>query len=91
VDIEIDSNGPGYAQIAHPWFPATQILVDGHLIAPIQGAINLMVIPVHTGRNHVEIQPGTTPVRQLSELLSLAGLILTAGVAIYLRRVHRAG
>jgi hypothetical protein len=61
------------------------------LIAPIQGAINLMVIPVHTGRNHVEIQPGTTPVRQLSELLSLAGLILTAGVAIYLRRVHRAG
>jgi hypothetical protein len=50
-----------------------------------------MVIPVHTGRNHVEIQPGTTPVRQLSELLSLAGLILTAGVAIYLRRVHRAG
>ncbi|MEA2789336.1 MAG: hypothetical protein QOG73_1742 [Acetobacteraceae bacterium] len=91
VDIEIDSNGPGYAQIAHPWFPATQILVDGHLIAPIQGAINLMLIPVHTGRNHVEIQPGTTPVRQLSELLSLAGLILTAGVAIYLRRVHRAG
>jgi hypothetical protein len=86
VEIGIESNGTGYAQLAHPWFPATEVRLDGNLIQPIQGSINLMVVPVHQGQNRLELRPGTTPIRRYSGWLSLFGLLLAAAGTFYLRR-----
>jgi hypothetical protein len=84
VDIRIESNAAGYAQISHPWFPATEVLIDGRSVVPIQGAIDLLVVPVHPGQNHIEIRAGTTPIRRISGWISLAGLLVAAVATIYL-------
>jgi hypothetical protein len=89
VDLRIESNAAGYAQIAHPWFPATEILIDGRFVTPIQGAIDLLVVPIHPGRNDILIRPGTTPIRRLSGWVSLAGLLVAAGTTTCLWRVRR--
>ena len=87
ISLTIVSNGSGYVQIAHPWFPATAVFVDGRPVEMIQGTIGLLVIPVDPGEHQIEIVPVTTPIRQAAAALSFVGIGLTlAGTAFASRR-----
>lgn len=81
VSLRIESDGDGYAQLAHPWFPATIVRVNGQRIAPLQGATDLMVVPIHRGISEIEITPSTTSVRTASVWISALALLATLAAA----------
>jgi hypothetical protein len=78
VEFDIAADGPGYAQLAHPWYPGSEIRIGGHVVQPLQSAIGLAVVPLQAGVNRIEIHPVVTPVRRYS-LLAACGML---GVAL---------
>jgi hypothetical protein len=94
VSLRITASGKGYAQLSHPWYPATEVRLNGKAITPLQGAFDLMVVPLQPGINDIEIGPVTTPVRRYSALASAASLVLACLIAALLafraRRRRRA-
>jgi hypothetical protein len=90
VDLKIHTNGPGYVQVAHPWFPGNQVTINGRSVQPIQGSLSLIVLPLTAGENVIAIYPVVTPIRHASAVVSLVALILAllgaAGIALASRR-----
>src|SRR5208282_6527805 len=72
VSLRITASGRGYAQLSHPWYPATEVRLNAKAITPLQGAFDLMVVPLEAGINDIEIGPVSTPVRRYSALASVA-------------------
>lgn len=87
ISMTIEADGPGFVQLAHPFFPALSITSNGRHVQPMEGAVDLIVLPLATGRNAIEIRPGTTPIRVASAGVSGAALIL--GLMAALLRVRR--
>ena len=81
VRLTITANGPGYAQLTHPWYPATAVDLNGKRITPLQGALDLLVIPLAAGINSIIIEPVTTPVRRDAAMVSAAMLVIAGLVA----------
>jgi hypothetical protein len=84
VELQIVANGPGYAQLSHPWYPGNNITINAESVGPFRGALDLIVIPVRAGTNNIEIQPLVTDVRYYSGTASAAILILACGFAAVL-------
>ena len=86
VRMTIATDGPGYAQLAHPWYPASEVLINGNRVQPIEGALDLMVVPLEAGENVIEIRPVATPIRTLSMVASGVALAIAFIVAGVLNR-----
>lgn len=81
VSLRVTASGQGYAQLSHPWYPGTEVRLNGRAVTPLQGAFDLMVVPLEPGLNDIEIGPVTTPVRRYSALASEASLVLACLIA----------
>jgi hypothetical protein len=81
VAIDIASNAPGYAQLAHPWYPASEVRINGQRVVPLEGSLGLIVVPLTTGDNKIEIHPIVTPIRLASAIVSAVALVLALGFA----------
>jgi hypothetical protein len=79
--MQITASGPGYAQLSHPWYPANKVRINRKPVAPLRGALDLLVVPIQAGANDIEIQPVTTPVRYYSAAASTAMLIVACSFA----------
>lgn len=90
VTMRVAANGPGWVQLAHPWFPSTRVTMNGERVVPLRGALNLIVLPVSAGSTVIELRDGWTTVRLLSSLASLAGLAAILAFAIVLGLKDRA-
>lgn len=88
VAMTIEADSAGYAQLAHPFFPALAVTINGREVSPLVGSLNLMVLPIAPGTNAIEIRPFTTPVCVLSAAVSATALamVLVFGGAAALRR-----
>lgn len=82
VSMEITSDGSGYAQLSHPWYPGNQLRVDGTVVQPLQGTLNLLVVPVHAGVNSIDIEPASTAIRHNSALAATLVFGITIGSAL---------
>ena len=51
-------------------------------MAQLEGAIDLMVLPIAAGENAIEISPVVTPIRTISNIVSAISLVLTFAIAI---------
>ncbi len=89
VSLRITTSGQGYAQLSHPWYPGTQVRLNAKAITPLQGAFDLMVVPLEPGINDIEIGPVTTPVRRYSALASAASLVIAGLFAALLAFIER--
>jgi hypothetical protein len=81
VAMTVVSDAPGYVQLSHPWFPASQVRINGLPVAPLEGAIDLTVVPIAAGENAIEIGPVVTPVRAISNIVSAVSIALAFAVA----------
>jgi len=82
VELVIAARQAGFVQLAHPWYPGNEVRINGTVTAPLQGAISLLVLPLDVGRNHIVIEPRTTPMTRLAAWISgtaLAGALAVAG------------
>ena len=75
VRLQVETDGAGYAQLAHPWFPSTVVTINGQEVQPIRGTIDLIVVPLQPGVSVIELHDGTTAARSLSTWGSLLGLV----------------
>lgn len=91
VTLRVETDAAGYVQLSNPWFPSTKITVNGASVQPLHGAIGLMVVPIQPGVSVIEVHEGWTPVRLMSALTSLVGLIAIMAAAATLARHDRAG
>ena len=76
VRLTLSADQPGYVQIAHPWYPGTVVLDNGQPIDPMQGALDLIVLPVTSGQHTIVIMPAMTRIESISLAISLAALVL---------------
>jgi hypothetical protein len=81
VELVIAAEQSGFAQLAHPWYPGNEVRINGVVTTPLQGAISLLVLPLEIGRNHIVIEPRTTPMTRLAVWISATALIGALGVA----------
>ena len=81
VAMTVVSDAAGYVQLSHPWFPGNVVRVNGHRVAPLQGALDLVVVPIAAGENAIEISPRLTPIRRVSNAVSVVSLLLAFAVA----------
>jgi hypothetical protein len=86
VAIGIESDAPGYVQVSYPWYPDTEVLINGKKVVPLRGALDLMVLPLQQGTNEIEIRPTTNPLLLGLAALSCLAMLITVGVAF---RIHR--
>jgi hypothetical protein len=93
VRLAIQSDQPGFVQLSHPWFPGLRVTVNGQEAHPLQGSLSLLVLKLQAGRSDIEIQPFTTPVRRVSNILSVLSfalcLVVYAVLAFRRRRSAR--
>jgi hypothetical protein len=81
VRMTVASDGYGYVQLAHPWYPANEVLVNGRRVQPIESAIELTVVPIAPGTSTIEITPRLTPIRVVSNAISVLSLVFVLGFA----------
>jgi hypothetical protein len=82
--MRIEASGPGYAQLTHPWYPASVVRINGRTVTPFEGAFDLLVVPLETGVNDIDVEPMTTPLRLYSAAASAAMLLFAGLVAAFL-------
>jgi hypothetical protein len=81
VRMTIASDGFGYAQLAHPWYPASEVRINGRRVEPLEGAIELIVVPIAPGTNTIEITPRVTPIRAVTSAISVLSLVIAIFLA----------
>ena len=84
VSLSVSSDRPAWVQLAHPWFPATDVRVNGQAAEPLTGALNLMVLRVQAGDTRIELLPRLTQARSLALQVSGTALLGTLAVAAWL-------
>jgi hypothetical protein len=77
--MTIDTDAAGFVQLAHPWFPSSEIRINGKPVTPIESAISLVVVPIPAGASTIEIGPTTTPIRRATTAISLVALLVVLG------------
>ena len=86
VLLRVESDAPGYLQISYPWYPDTQVLVNGQEVVPLRGAFDLIVLALQQGTNEIEVRPSTTPLRRGVAGLSCLALLVTLALAFAMHR-----
>lgn len=86
VAIKIDSDGAGWARLAHAWYPALQVTHNGASIQPLQDVMGQIVVPVRPGANEYVIEPVLTDIRRVTLGISAAVLLGVWMVTWVLRR-----
>jgi hypothetical protein len=93
VKLTLDSDRPGYIQLAHAWYPYQTVLHDGKPVTPWQGTINFLVLPVHAGLNSYEVIAGDGPIGEKMRNLEFGVLLGLLGIALWVfvrdRRINR--
>ena len=84
VGLQVETDAPGWVQLAHPWFPSTVVTVNGQQVMPLRGTLDLMVVPVAAGVSTIGLHDGSTPIRRASVWISLVGLGLLGATAAWL-------
>lgn len=79
VVIRLESEGTGWARLAHAWYPALQITLNGAPIAPMQDVMGQIVVPVKPGINEYIIHPVFTGIRRATLGISAAVLLAIWG------------
>jgi len=93
VKLRVEADAPGYVQLSHPWLPSTKVAVNGAVIEPLRGTIEMMVVPIQQGISVIELHEGWTTIRWISALLSVSGVIailVTAATLGWHDRLRRA-
>jgi hypothetical protein len=85
VELHVQTNRNCYVQLAFPWYPGTKVTVNGLRTVPLEGAIGLMVVSVPAGDDRIVLSPFVTPAELIAAAVSVFGLLLLAGGAVYLR------
>lgn len=84
VSLRVSSDRPAWIQLAHPWFPATELRMNGQVVEPLRGALNFIVAPISAGDTRIELLPRPTPARSLAVRVSVAALLATLAIAAML-------
>lgn len=84
VSLSVSSDRPAWIQLAHPWFPATELRVNGQVVEPLRGALNLIVAPIPAGDTRIELLPRPTPARSLAVQVSSTALLATLAITAVL-------
>jgi len=82
VHLTIETDAAGYVQLSHPWFPSMRVTVNGQVVQPLGGAIDLMVVPIQAGRSTIMLHDAWTPIRLISAAISIAGVVLAFVLAL---------
>lgn len=80
VALTITTDQPGYVQLSHPWYPGTDVTINGSPVAPLRGATNLMVLALPKGESVIHLSPRNTPAMKISAAVSGAGLLIAFAV-----------
>lgn len=89
VSMRIETDGTGWVQLSHPWFPSTVVTINGVAVQPLRGMIGLIVLPVEPGVSVIELREGGTTVRRVSMMVSLIGLLAILLGTVLLARHDR--
>jgi hypothetical protein len=91
VSLTVAADRAGFVQLAHPWYPGTEVRVNGQVVQPMRGAFNLIVLPIGPGETVITLRPRITPATRLALALSGGGLLLALGgtVALFGLRARR--
>lgn len=82
TSLNVKSNGTGYMQLSHSWYPSLEVKHNGKFITPIQSAMSLIVLPVENGINHYEITPVRTNLRIYTGWVSFATLLTVCFIGV---------
>jgi hypothetical protein len=89
VDMTVESDRSGFIQLAHPFFPATTVTVNGRAVQPLESSIDLITIPLAAGRSEITLNHEITSVRWISGGISAAaflGSVALTGFLLIRRR-----
>lgn len=87
LHLAVESDAPGSIQLAHAFYPALAVRINGAPVTPRQGSFGLVVLPIEAGRSEIEISLPPTGVRVASAAVAIAAM---AGAALcYARRTRR--
>ena len=87
--LTVSSDRPGFAQIAHPWFPTTIVTVNGQAVRPLRGATDFVVVGIDHGESVIRLRSGFSVVEKASGIVSMTGLLCIAAYGGLLARVTR--
>jgi hypothetical protein len=55
VKLVIDSDGPGYLRLSHPFYPALHVTENGKNVQAAPDVFSMMVVPLSAGQTDIEI------------------------------------
>lgn len=70
------SDGAGWAQVVHPWYPTLAVSHNGKRIDPLKSVTGLLVVPVDRGENVYEIEPKLSVLRLVMNSVSACAFII---------------
>jgi hypothetical protein len=94
IEIEVDSDAPGYLVLTDAWYPGWEATVDGELTPIYRSDVYFRAVPVEAGSHHVvfTFRPGSVRVGMIVSLVGLLCIALPAvGVARRSRRARSGG
>jgi len=86
VRLRVRTDAPGFVQLAHPWYPAMIVRVNGTVVTPLRGTLDLMVIALPSGESTITLDLATTPIERQSMTISVIGLVMTLLYTLWLAR-----
>jgi hypothetical protein len=92
VHLAVMASGRGDIRLAHPMFPTLNVTVDGQAVQAAADVFSMMVLPLHAGRNDIDVVAGVSPLRRLCFWVTAAASAMLTGaliVALVARRVSR--
>lgn len=84
--LRVRTDAPGFVQLAHPWYPAMIVRVNGTVVTPLRGTLDLMVIALPSGESTITLDLATTPIERQSMTISVIGLVMTLLYTLWLAR-----
>ncbi len=82
VSLTYEVSQPTFVQIAWAYYPYLEVKVDGERIEPVETGLGLIGFWSEVGTHTVSTRPVLSPVRKVTGLLALIGLIAALGLPI---------
>jgi hypothetical protein len=73
--IKLESDGAGWARLAHAWYPALHVTLNGATIHAMQDVMGQIVVPVNPGINEYSVTPTLTSIRHITLWISIVALL----------------
>jgi hypothetical protein len=84
IELTLQANGSGYVRIAHPFYPAALLSVNGVETAAVQDIFSMLVVPVQQGINRIDVYYRPSPLRVYAFYISLTVSIALASALLWL-------